>query len=143
MAAYSVRIAWDKTSLLESFQSKLDEFEPKLSDSVISLLESYQIEAQEVVPKFSGETANAIEIEVTGTNGSVIPTGEASAFIILGVEPHKIKAIHKAALFWPGAEHPVKEVNNPGTPPNDFMQTAYDNVDPDPILEQFHEWLAE
>lgn len=38
-----------------------------------------------------------------------------------GSKPHKIKPRDKRALHWPGLEHPVKEVNHPGTAPRPFL----------------------
>lgn len=32
-----------------------------------------------------------------------------------GTAPHVIRPKNKKALFWPGAAHPVKKVNHPGT----------------------------
>lgn len=41
-----------------------------------------------------------------------------------GSRPHIIEASTKKALFWQGADHPVRKVNHPGTPAYHFMRNA-------------------
>lgn len=41
-----------------------------------------------------------------------------------GTLPHIIRPKKKKALFWAGADHPVKEVKHPGTPEFAFMRRA-------------------
>jgi hypothetical protein len=41
-----------------------------------------------------------------------------------GTKPHVIRPRKKRALFWPGAGHPVKRVNHPGTKAMHYMDTA-------------------
>lgn len=41
-----------------------------------------------------------------------------------GSRPHVIRARNAQALFWEGADHPVKQVNHPGTPAYHFLRTA-------------------
>jgi HK97 gp10 family phage protein len=55
---------------------------------------------------------------VVGTN-----VGYAAA-VEYGTAPHVIKPKHKKALYWPGARHPVAQVNHPGTRPQPFMRPA-------------------
>jgi len=38
-----------------------------------------------------------------------------------GSRPHVIRAKNKRALFWPGASHPVRQVNHPGLPARPFF----------------------
>lgn len=45
-------------------------------------------------------------------------------FVEYGTEPHVIEPRTKKALWWPGARHPVKRVNHPGTPAQPFMRPA-------------------
>lgn len=49
------------------------------------------------------------------------PTASYAPFVQFGTKPHVIEAKDKKALFWPGAAHPVRKVNHPGTAANDFM----------------------
>ena len=39
-----------------------------------------------------------------------------------GTRPHTILPKDKKALYWPGAAHPVRRVNHPGSKPNAFME---------------------
>jgi hypothetical protein len=41
-----------------------------------------------------------------------------------GTGPHVIMPKTKKALFWPGADHPVRTVNHPGTKPHPFLIPA-------------------
>jgi hypothetical protein len=45
-------------------------------------------------------------------------------YVIGGTRPHDIYPRDKQALFWAGAEHPVRIVHHPGTKPNPFLSDA-------------------
>jgi phage gpG-like protein len=44
-----------------------------------------------------------------------------AAYHQFGTRPHVIRAKTAKGLFWPGAKHPVKSVNNPGVPARPFF----------------------
>ena len=46
-------------------------------------------------------------------------------FITGGTKPHIIRPKRKKALWWEGAEHPVKIVHHPGTKANKFTGRAF------------------
>jgi hypothetical protein len=46
------------------------------------------------------------------------------ATVEYGSVPHVIRPKYKKALYWPGALHPVRKVNHPGTPSQPFMRRA-------------------
>lgn len=46
-----------------------------------------------------------------------------------GTPPHTIYPVEKKALYWPGAAHPVKKVNHPGTAGNPYGDRAIDNTE--------------
>lgn len=46
-------------------------------------------------------------------------------YVFGGTRKHKITAVHKKALFWPFAKHPVKSVMHPGAKPNPFLLASY------------------
>jgi len=52
-------------------------------------------------------------------------------FVELGTAPHKIFPKDKQALFWPGADHPVKSVNHPGTKEHPFLRPSADHHYPE------------
>lgn len=41
-----------------------------------------------------------------------------------GTDPHEITPTTKQALWWPGAAHPVKRVQHPGTPAQPTLRPA-------------------
>ncbi|MEK9627836.1 MAG: hypothetical protein VW455_02315 [Nitrospinota bacterium] len=45
-----------------------------------------------------------------------------------GSRPHIIRARKKKYLFWPGAKHPVKQFNHPGTPPFRVLGNAVETA---------------
>lgn len=45
-----------------------------------------------------------------------------------GTRPHVIRPSAKKALFWPGADHPTRKVNHPGTAANPYMKRALDKA---------------
>lgn len=45
-----------------------------------------------------------------------------------GTRAHVILPSAKKALFWPGAEHPYRKVNHPGTTANPFMKRALEKT---------------
>ena len=47
-----------------------------------------------------------------------------AAWVEFGTEPHVIFPRTKKALFWPGADHPVRMVNHPGTRPRPYLIPA-------------------
>ncbi len=51
----------------------------------------------------------------------VAPTVKYAIFVHEGTRAHTILPKNKQALFWPGAAHPVRSVNHPGTQANRFM----------------------
>lgn len=46
------------------------------------------------------------------------------SFVEYGTRPHLILPSAAKALHWPGARHPVRAVNHPGTPAKPFMRPA-------------------
>lgn len=58
-----------------------------------------------------------------------------------GTRPHVIVPSSKKALFWRGAEHPVRRVNHPGTRANPYMKRALDRAAPR-IAQMYAEMAA-
>jgi hypothetical protein len=74
-------------------------------------------------PVKTGFTRNTITGEVQG-NTIILTAGGVMVYIEFGTPPHDIKPDEKKALYWEGAEHPVKVVHHPGTMPNPIMSNA-------------------
>lgn len=61
-----------------------------------------------------------------GAEAKIELTSEVGGIIELGSAPHVIRAKNKKALFWEGADHPVRSVNHPGTRPRPVLRPAHD-----------------
>lgn len=72
----------------------------------------------------------AFRIERKGDDQSDIVTDdEVFIYQDRGTKPHVITPRRKRALAWPGGRHPVKRVNHPGTPAQDFTGKAAKKMD--------------
>lgn len=65
-----------------------------------------------------------------------------SRFVEFGTKPHVIVPKDKKALYWPGAAHPVRRVNHPGSRANPYMERILD-VSTEEIQETFAKALDE
>ncbi len=59
--------------------------------------------------------------------------------VILGTGPHTIEPKDAKALYWPGAGHPVRRVNHPGTTPNDYLKRAVIGTDIEGKVKEYIE----
>lgn len=67
-----------------------------------------------------------VDIETGAEDEHGAPIG---LFGEVGTKPHVIEARNKEALFWPGAAHPVKKVNHPGTQAKPHLRPAlYEDI---------------
>jgi hypothetical protein len=74
-----------------------------------------------VVPWRTGFLTQSFRAEMTPGMLRWFPTASYAPYVEFGTKPHTIVAKNAKALFWPGAAHPVRKVNHPGTAANDFM----------------------
>jgi hypothetical protein len=76
----------------------------------------------------TGEYDRSFRTERTRIRGmaAVQVTNDAPHSVLLefGTRPHVIEPRDKQALAWPGARHPVKRVNHPGTPALHILRRA-------------------
>lgn len=73
----------------------------------------------------TGRLKGSITTNIIGQfNGEVGTNVEYANIIEEGSRPHAIRPNKKKYLYWQGAEHPVKEVNHPGTKASPFMEPA-------------------
>jgi hypothetical protein len=75
-----------------------------------------------VVPWRTGFLTQSFRAELTPGMLRWFPTASYAPFVEFGTKPHTIVPKEKQALYWPGAAHPVRSVNHPGTKPNQFME---------------------
>lgn len=86
--------------------------------------------AETAAPRDEGTLGGSIHTDgarMTGRGAEAhVQTGaEASSYAVAqheGAKPHVIKPKNGQALYWPGAAHPVKEVNHPGNPATKFLE---------------------
>lgn len=82
-------------------------------------------DANALVPVKTGRLRNSLIAEVDGLTLQVGSTDcTYSVDVELGTAPHVIRPNGKKALFWPGAAHPVAQVNHPGTAPHPYLRPA-------------------
>jgi hypothetical protein len=75
-----------------------------------------------VVPWRTGFLVQSFRADLTPGLLRWFPTASYAPFVEFGTKPHVIVPKDKKALYWPGASHPVRSVNHPGTKPNQFME---------------------
>ncbi len=88
------------------------------------------------VPWRTGFLVQSFRAELTPGILRWFPTASYAPYVEFGTKPHVIEPKDKKALYWPGAEHPVRRVNHPGTKANDFMGRIVRTAQED-INEQF------
>lgn len=101
----------------------------RLSRGLESAMRSGENEATNEVPVDTGRLKNAVEtIQITRFHYILVANTHYAPFVEFGTAPHTIRANDAQALFWKGADHPVKAVNHPGTPEQPFMRPARDRI---------------
>lgn len=104
----------------------------RMSDDVAQAVNRTRIavqnEARRRAPVDTGRLRSSIVSRTEGGGrslGYVIGSNVSyAAAVEYGTAPHVIKPKHKKALFWPGATHPVAQVNHPGTRAQPFLRPA-------------------
>jgi HK97 gp10 family phage protein len=104
----------------------------RMSDDVKRAVErtamDVQNEARRRAPVDTGRLRSSIvsRAEHSGRSvGYVVGSNvNYAAAVEYGTAPHVIKPKYKRALYWPGAAHPVAQVNHPGTKAQPFMRPA-------------------
>ncbi|HEV7216691.1 MAG TPA: HK97 gp10 family phage protein [Chloroflexota bacterium] len=84
------------------------------------LLGALQAEA----PVRSGKLRASIVARDNGANGYGFYGVRYGKLVVHGTRPHVILPRTKRALFWPGAGHPLRRVQHPGTKPSSFPARA-------------------
>jgi hypothetical protein len=113
-----VNDAWrdEVESAVEAF------FENRLGPDIVK-------DAKRYCPERTGALQNSIEHHLEESDLIVSATGgddgrTYAAYVELGTRPHEIRPVRAKALFWPGAAHPVRKVDHPGTRPQAFLRPA-------------------
>lgn len=90
-----------------------------MRDAIVEATRDGKLLTQAITPKRSGATALTVDGVVLG-GGAHVEGHFGSDDLIFkflhdGTKPHEIRPSSKKALSWPGAAHPVKRVQHPGT----------------------------
>lgn len=115
----------------------------RMSDDVKQAVERTRIdvqnEARRRAPVDTGRLRSSIVSRSEGSGrsvGYVVGTNvNYAAAVEYGTAPHVIKPRYKKALYWPGAAHPVAQVNHPGTAAKPFLRPA---IELTPIFWRAH-----
>lgn len=91
----------------------------------------FQAKAQQKAPVDTALLRNSIKaVRVGPLEWRIISPVNYSQAVEYGSAPHLIRARNKAALFWPGAAHPVKEVHHPGAAAQPYMTPTAEELRP-------------
>ena len=118
-------------ALTEAFAQSPDVVTSVLTKAIAA---SYQVLAKNKVgnvPVRTGNLLNQWTWFASGLQGIYKPNMSYAPFVEFGTKPHTIVPVKAKALFWPGAAHPVKKVNHPGTKANDFMGRIVADSEPE------------
>ena len=81
-------------------------------------------------PTNTGRLAGSFELsQIEELAWCIATTVDYASYVHEGTEPHEIRPVRAKALFWEGAEHPVKKVEHPGTSPNPFVDRAIQSAE--------------
>ena len=83
-----------------------------------------QATARSNAPHRTGTLQRSIIPEFSNLYGEVKVNEKYGLFIEEGTDPFTIEPRNKKALFWPGADHPVKSVRHPGIKAKPFFAPA-------------------
>lgn len=104
---------------------KPEEFRRRLGRALESAMRSGETVAANEVPVDTGRLKNAIQIvSVSRFHKILVANTNYAKYVEFGTQPHTIRAKNADALFWKGADHPVRTVRHPGTPAQPFMSPA-------------------
>lgn len=115
----------------------------RMSDDVKRAVDRTRIdvqnEARRRAPVDTGRLRSSIVSRAEGSGrslGYMVGTNvNYAAAVEYGTSPHVIKPTAKKALYWPGAAHPVAQVNHPGTAAKPFLRPA---IEMTPIFWRAH-----
>ena len=104
--------------------------------TAINILGKYTVKG--IVPWRTGRLTQSFIASYGDLMAMWRPTAKYAIYVHEGTDPHVILPVKKNALMWPGAAHPVKKVNHPGTRANPFMPRIIQNAksDVDALLQK-------
>lgn len=139
-----IQILGDKKAIIDWLEDKIDNAQSKMEDTLDVVLSMYWTLATAFSPYVTGELSESHEVELTGLEGVMYPTAKHAVFVILGTKSHPIEPVHASVLAWYWGEwHFAKRVEHPGTLPNDYIQTIFEDskYSVDNIVNEYVDWL--
>lgn len=143
----AIEIEVQDEALLAALQTKSDQMPDKLNDLINEAGFIVQRHAVEEAPRRTGNLKGSIRVEENGPLSRIVYPDQGVApyalYVILGTAPHTIQG--NPWLYWDGAEHPVRQVQHPGTAPNPFLDEASDasEAEIDAEVEKFEQWCSD
>lgn len=80
--------------------------------------------AKQICTRKTGTLARSITHEVEERMARIGTNLKYGPHVEFGTKPHEISAKDKQALYWPGAEHPVRRVQHPGSKEKPYLRPA-------------------
>lgn len=145
----SLEVLIDTDTLIAGLQNKADRIPEELKNLVNTAAFAVDEEVKKASPVRTGNLQGATSIDNLSDYEKRIFVDEGIApyaiYVIKGTSPHDIYPVNAKALYWPGAEHPVKVVHHPGTEANDYFQTGVENARPaiDTAVNELKSWIME
>ena len=145
----SLEVLVDSETLIAGLQNKADRIPEELKNLVNTAAFAVDHEIKEAAPVITGNLQGATSIDNLSDYEKRIFVDEGIApyaiYVIKGTKPHDIYPVNAKALYWPGADHPVKVVHHPGTEANDYFTTGVENARPeiDTAINEFKSWIME
>ena len=66
---------------------------------------------------------------IDDTEAHIKTPAEYASYVNDGTGPYVIEPVNAKALYWPGADHPVKRVQHPGIQGQHFVENSIDDVE--------------
>ena len=123
------------TEFIQLYLENGDTLEEKLDEMSLKLVENIQNQLYSGHGRISGNLRESIQSDFTanGLTGLVRAyiggTAEEYGWAVNdGYPAHDIYASPGSALYWPGADHPVKKVHHPGFGGYEFMEAGLEET---------------
>lgn len=116
-----------KDNTNELLKHILDTLKEKLTSAALVV----ERRAKQFCPRRTGTLVRSITHEIKDKSAFIGSNVEYAPIVELGSRPHIIRPNVAGALYWKGAEHPVKIVHHPGTRPKPYLRPALESSIPD------------
>lgn len=123
-------IHYDLNELINEFQDKVDKT-PQLGINLVDGIAEDIRDAMVIEAPFKWGMLKELHVVETVSDWirEIFSLAPYFDIVVGGSSPHDIYPLSKKALYWPGADYPVKHVYHPGTAPNDYPSRAIVNAD--------------